>query len=169
MHCFLGWSNANRGVFRRRLPKLASSRQSSGGCLQYYLCNWSGTKNLYLFFLHGYRYATFARLLSLIRSGRKLFKYGDSFYDLRGYSHGRSSILAPVFSSDSDSVIRVAVVQLVILVGEYLLSIYPLWTSKPAILTIIPLNPRSLFRGKYVYLDYDIAHLNERVIGQMPY
>ncbi len=64
------------------------------------------------------------------------------------------------------SFIFVAAFQLVILVGEYLSSVYPLWTGKPAVLEIVPLDPRSLFRGNYVHLDYDIASLDERVIDE---
>ena len=65
------------------------------------------------------------------------------------------------------SFVLVAVFQLVILAGEYLSSVYPLWTGKPAVLEIVPLDPRSLFRGNYVHLDYDIADLDERVIDEM--
>ena len=64
------------------------------------------------------------------------------------------------------SFIFVAAFQLVILVAEYLSSVYPLWTGKPAVLEIVPLDPRSLFRGNYVHLDYDIAILDERVIDE---
>lgn len=60
------------------------------------------------------------------------------------------------------SFIVVTVVQLVTLVGEHLSSMYPLWTGKPAILAIVPLNLRSLFRGNYVYLGYNIAHLSAK-------
>ena len=62
------------------------------------------------------------------------------------------------------SFILVTTFQLVILVGEYFSSVYPLWTGKPAILAIVPLDLRSLFSGNYIHLDYDITNLDERVI-----
>lgn len=54
--------------------------------------------------------------------------------------------------------------QLLVLAGKYLLSVYPLWTGKPVILEIVPVDPRSLFRGNYVHLDYSIARLDSKVI-----
>ena len=54
--------------------------------------------------------------------------------------------------------------QLLVLAGKYLLSVYPLWTGKPVILEIVPVDPRSLFRGNYVHLDYSIARLDDKVI-----
>ena len=54
--------------------------------------------------------------------------------------------------------------QLLVLAGKYLLSVYPLWIGKPVILEIVPVDPRSLFRGNYVHLDYSIARLDSEVI-----
>lgn len=64
------------------------------------------------------------------------------------------------------SFILVAAFQLVVLAGEYLVSVYPLWTGESAILKIVPVDPRSLFRGNYVLLNYDIASLDEKAIAE---
>lgn len=50
--------------------------------------------------------------------------------------------------------------QVVILAGEYLNSVYPLWIGKSVSLSVKPVDPRSLFRGNYAFLDYTIAHLD---------
>lgn len=52
--------------------------------------------------------------------------------------------------------IAVLVFQLLVLGGEYLNSVFPLWFGETAILKIRPVDPRSLFRGNYVRLDYEI-------------
>ena len=44
-----------------------------------------------------------------------------------------------------------------ILAGVYLGAIYPLWFGKPIKLKTIPVDPRSLFRGNYAKLNYDIS------------
>ena len=62
------------------------------------------------------------------------------------------------------SLAGVAVFQLLVLAGKYLVSVYPLWTGQPAVLEIEPVDPRSLFRGNYVSLRYTIANLDEQVL-----
>ena len=53
--------------------------------------------------------------------------------------------------------IIVIVFQLVVLAGEYLGAVYPLWTGKEIRLKTVPIDPRSLFRGNYARLNYDIS------------
>lgn len=47
--------------------------------------------------------------------------------------------------------------QIAILAGEYLNSVYPLWVGKEVSLSIRPVDPRSMFRGNYARLDYVIG------------
>lgn len=53
----------------------------------------------------------------------------------------------------------VVLAQGLVLAGEYLNSVYPLWFGKEVTLAIRPVDPRSLFRGQYVQLDYDISRI----------
>lgn len=50
--------------------------------------------------------------------------------------------------------------QLLVLVAEYGNSVYPLLTGKEIKLKTIPVDPRSLFRGNYARLNYDISLIN---------
>jgi uncharacterized membrane-anchored protein len=47
--------------------------------------------------------------------------------------------------------------QIVVLAGEYLGAVYPLWTGQEIKLKIVPVDPRSLFRGNYARLGYSIS------------
>lgn len=47
--------------------------------------------------------------------------------------------------------------QIAILAGEYGNAVYPLWTGQEIKLKTIPIDPRSLFRGNYAQLAYDIS------------
>ncbi len=49
--------------------------------------------------------------------------------------------------------------QVLILAGEYLGAVYPLWTGKEVKLKTVPIDPRSLFRGNYARLNYDISQI----------
>jgi uncharacterized membrane-anchored protein len=53
----------------------------------------------------------------------------------------------------------VVLAQVAIVGREYLVSVYPLWTGQRILLAINPVDPRSLFRGNYVQLDYDIGRV----------
>ncbi|MEE2902715.1 MAG: GDYXXLXY domain-containing protein [Myxococcota bacterium] len=73
---------------------------------------------------------------------------------------------------NSSNVVRglvaVVVFQLLVLSGEYLTSVAPLWFGEPAILKIRPVDPRSLFRGNYVALNYDLEEVgNEESISEL--
>ncbi|MBF8269721.1 MAG: hypothetical protein HW386_1430 [Gammaproteobacteria bacterium] len=49
------------------------------------------------------------------------------------------------------------VLQLLVLAVEYLGAMYPLWTGQEVTLKVIPVDPRSLFRGNYARLNFDIS------------
>ncbi len=51
--------------------------------------------------------------------------------------------------------------QMMVLATEYLSSVWPLWYGTPVILKTAPIDPRSLFRGNYVRLNYDISSINK--------
>jgi uncharacterized membrane-anchored protein len=55
--------------------------------------------------------------------------------------------------------LAVIVVQVAVLIGEYLGAVYPLWTGQEVKLKTVPVDPRSLFRGNYARLRYDIARI----------
>lgn len=49
--------------------------------------------------------------------------------------------------------------QIGVLAGEYLVAAYPRWTGEEVRLKVRPVDPRSLFRGNYARLVYDISRL----------
>ena len=51
--------------------------------------------------------------------------------------------------------------QLVVLAGEYLGSVWPAWTGERVTLRVQPVDPRSWFSGNYARLDYEIAMIPE--------
>ena len=51
--------------------------------------------------------------------------------------------------------------QMLVLVTEYLSSVWPLWFGSPVTLKTAPVDPRSLFRGNYVRLNYDISTIDK--------
>jgi uncharacterized membrane-anchored protein len=53
--------------------------------------------------------------------------------------------------------------QIIVLATEYLSSVWPLWFGTPVILKTAPIDPRSLFRGNYVRLNYDISNINKEL------
>lgn len=53
----------------------------------------------------------------------------------------------------------VIVFQTVVLAAEYINAVYPLWTGQEIRLKTIPVDPRSLFRGNYARLNYDISQI----------
>jgi uncharacterized membrane-anchored protein len=56
--------------------------------------------------------------------------------------------------------------QMVVLATEYLSSVWPLWFGSPVILKTAPVDPRSLFRGNYVRLNYDISLINKNLTSE---
>lgn len=55
--------------------------------------------------------------------------------------------------------------QLVVLAGEYLSAQLPLWTGKEVRIKTLPVDPRSMFRGNYALLNYDISLIDA---GDLP-
>lgn len=53
--------------------------------------------------------------------------------------------------------------QILVLSGEYLNSVYPLWLGREIELDIRPVDPRSLLRGNYARLVYDIRTLGREL------
>ncbi len=49
--------------------------------------------------------------------------------------------------------------QLLVLAGELLGAAYPLWFGQEVRLQVQPVDPRSLFRGNYARLDYEIGRV----------
>jgi uncharacterized membrane-anchored protein len=60
----------------------------------------------------------------------------------------------------------VIVFQVSVLAGEYLGAVYPLWTGEEIHLKVIPVDPRSLFRGNYAQLRYDISTIDVKELGE---
>jgi len=52
--------------------------------------------------------------------------------------------------------------QILVLASEYLGSVWPLWFGTPVMLKTVPVDPRSLFRGNYVRLNYDISAISKK-------
>ncbi len=52
-----------------------------------------------------------------------------------------------------------ALFQLLILAGMVGLSAMPLWTGKEIKIKAIPVDPRSMFRGNYAYLKYNMSEV----------
>ena len=52
------------------------------------------------------------------------------------------------------------VLQTGVLAAEYLGSVWPLWYGSPVRLETAPIDPRSLFRGNYVRLNYAISRVD---------
>jgi uncharacterized membrane-anchored protein len=49
--------------------------------------------------------------------------------------------------------------QLVVLAAILVIHALPLWVGEPILLRVAPVDPRDLFRGDFVILDYDIARV----------
>ncbi len=53
----------------------------------------------------------------------------------------------------------VILLQIVVLVAEYVNAVYPTWTGQEIQLKTIPVDPRSIFRGNYARLKYEISEI----------
>ena len=58
----------------------------------------------------------------------------------------------------------IVIFQIAVLGFELLGAIYPLWTGKEIRLQIVPQDPRSLFRGHYARLQYDLSNIDQKTI-----
>ncbi len=54
-----------------------------------------------------------------------------------------------------------------VLVMVYLSAQYPLWTGQTILLKTTPRDPRSLFRGNYAFLTYEIANIPAEDINKI--
>jgi uncharacterized membrane-anchored protein len=61
----------------------------------------------------------------------------------------------------------VIVFQCLVLTGEYINAVYPLWTGQEIKLKIVPVDPRSLFRGNYARLGYEISNIKAEDINRL--
>lgn len=59
----------------------------------------------------------------------------------------------------------VVLFQVFVLATEYLNAVYPLWTGQEIRLKTVPRDPRSLFRGNYARLNYDISTVPSKDIA----
>ena len=55
-----------------------------------------------------------------------------------------------------------------VLATEYLNSVHPLWTGREIRLKTVPVDPRSLFRGNYARLNYEISTITLPEDMQIP-
>lgn len=53
----------------------------------------------------------------------------------------------------------IVVFQLLVLAIEYANAVYPLWTGQEINLKTVPIDPRSMFRGNYARLRYEISNI----------
>ena len=53
----------------------------------------------------------------------------------------------------------VIIFQIIVLAGEYISAVYPLWRGKEIRMKIVPVDPRSYFRGNYARLRYPISSI----------
>ncbi|MEN6406957.1 MAG: GDYXXLXY domain-containing protein [Thermoguttaceae bacterium] len=58
--------------------------------------------------------------------------------------------------------------QLAVLVGMIVLKAAPLWTGEVVLLRVAPVDPRELFRGDYVALNYDFSRVPDRELKNLP-
>ncbi|GGB86387.1 hypothetical protein GCM10011352_10360 [Marinobacterium zhoushanense] len=58
------------------------------------------------------------------------------------------------------------VLQLAVLGTEYLSSIWPLKYGQPVLLKTEPIDPRSLFRGNYVRLNYSVSSIDSTLAAE---
>ncbi len=56
-------------------------------------------------------------------------------------------------------VLLVILVQVLVMAGVYVTAHMPLWTGEEILLNTRPVDPRSLFRGNYARLTYDISQI----------
>ena len=55
--------------------------------------------------------------------------------------------------------------QLMVLSGMLVLAAMPLWTGKEIRVKVVPVDPRSLFRGNYARLNYDFSRLEKGALA----
>ena len=68
--------------------------------------------------------------------------------------------------SRSSVVLGVVLAQLIVLAGELGYCLYPHITGKEVLLATAPVDPRSLFRGQYVRLSFEISRISVSFFDQ---
>lgn len=58
------------------------------------------------------------------------------------------------------ALVAVVALQISVLAAEFFNAVYPLWSGQPIMLQTRPIDPRSLFRGNYALLRYDISQIS---------
>jgi len=53
----------------------------------------------------------------------------------------------------------IVIFQIIVLIAEYTNAVYPLWTGQEINLETRPIDPRSMFRGNYARLRYEISEI----------
>jgi len=53
----------------------------------------------------------------------------------------------------------IVIFQIFVLAAEYANAVYPLWSGQEVRLKTIPIDPRSMFRGNYARLRYEISDI----------
>jgi len=78
------------------------------------------------------------------------------------FKRGIAVVSKPVSKKLSTILIALVIIlQVSILIVEYLGSVWPIWYGKAVVLETQPIDPRSLFRGNYVRLNFDINRLEQ--------
>ena len=63
--------------------------------------------------------------------------------------------------------IVVVIFQLLVLVVEYVGAVYPIYTGQEIRLKTTPIDPRSMFRGNYARLRYEIGEVSGEAINKV--
>ncbi len=58
--------------------------------------------------------------------------------------------------------------QLCVLVGMLVKASMPLWSGDEILVKTVPVDPRSLFRGNYASLNYEISQLPDSALSEYP-
>ena len=59
------------------------------------------------------------------------------------------------------------VFQCLVLSVEYINTVYPLWMGREVKLRTVPVDPRSMFRGNYARLNYEISNIPVKDINKL--
>lgn len=66
------------------------------------------------------------------------------------------------------ALIAAIALQITVLLMEYAGAVHPLMTGTEIKLKVIPVDPRSLFRGNYARLNYEISNINLNLLAREP-
>lgn len=71
-------------------------------------------------------------------------------------------------STITKGLVVAVVLQVCVLVGMVVKAAMPLWTGQEIHVKTIPVDPRSIFRGNYALLNYEISQLPKRALSEHP-